>query len=469
MAFDPPDFDPAGYEAPNYAVPAPKAESHPAPTAYEVDDFPADADAPVFAEEDFDAAQGFTDDVPAYDAAEPLTPTDTFESAPTRSASTRELIAAARAAARQASQPAEKDAKARSGGGGLMGKFGKKKDNGSVRNAFLASGVVAALGLSAAGYVLYRPEVIAGWSKDQNTGKASDPTQQAQAPQAPSETSDEAMAANLTTDVAPPSADGAAATDADNSDLYNQAKDKITSKDPAGLDMMRKAANLGYAPAQFYLAKLYEDGASGVKKDAAEARRWTQRAAESGDPKAMHNLGLYYFHGDGGPKSLAQAAVWFRRAADLGLVDSQYNLAQLYEQGLGVVQNPAEAYKWFLIAAKSGDGKSKASADRLKAQLTASAQQAAERAAGAFRPESTTASSGAAPTVAADPNADADKANLALAQKALSKLGYYKGPDDGANSPALHLAIASYEKTLGENADGVLTPELVDKFTAIMR
>ena len=459
-AFESAGHEPQGYEAPSY-----KASSYEAPTAYDVAEFPADADTPEFAEEDFIAAQSFADDVPAFDAPETLAPPADFESAPTRSASTRELIAAARAAARQASQPADKDAKPRAQGGGLMGKFGKKKDNTSVRNALLASSVVAALGITAAGYVLVRPDVIAGWTKGATANKPSELVAQAQAPQT---TSDEALAANLTTDVSQPPADSATA--GDNSDLYNQAKDKIKANDPTGLDMMRKAANVGYAPAQFYLAKLYEDGDSGVKKDPAEARRWTQRAAEGGDPKAMHNLGLYYFHGDGGPKNVAQAATWFRRAADLGLVDSQYNLAQLYEQGLGVAQNPAEAYKWFLIASKSGDGESKASAERLKAQLSSSAQQAAERAAGAFRPESTaTASTSPAPTTAASAAGDADKVNLALAQKALSKLGYYKGPDDGANSPALHLAIASYQKTLGENADGALTPELIDKFTAITR
>ncbi len=469
-AFEPPALEGPGYEAPSY-----KASSFEAPAAYDASDFPADTDAPAFAEEDFDAAGAFSNDAPAYDATEPLAPPADFESAPTRSASTRELIAAARAAARQASQPSDKEAKPRAQGGGLMGKFGKKKENTSVRNALLASGVVAALGISAAGYVLYRPDVIAGWSKGADANKPSEPVEQAQAPQTTSGTSDEALAANLTTDVASPSADGTADSQAaagvDSSDLYNQAKDKIKANDPAGLDMMRKAANVGYAPAQFYLAKLYEDGDAGVKKDPAEARRWTQRAAEGGDPKAMHNLGLYYFHGDGGPKNVAQAAIWFRRAADLGLVDSQYNLAQLYEQGLGVAQNPAEAYKWFLIASKSGDGESKASAERLKGQLSPSAQQAAERAAGAFRPESAAAAPGASAQVAeqADPASDADKVNLALAQKALSKLGYYKGPDDGANSPALRLAIASYQKTLGEPADGALTPDLIDKFTAITR
>lgn len=448
------------------AFPAPAFDAR---ESFDIADFPADSDTPTFAEEDFEAAQGFGHDTAAY-AAEPLDAPADFEAAPTRSASTRELIAAARAAARQASQPAEKDSKPRadSGGGGLLGNFGKKKEAGSFKNALLASSIVAILGLSAAGYVLYRPDLVAGWSSGAHKNPlALPPTLAGQT--APSAPSSEAMAANLTVD-APSLLDTAsvAAPPPDSSDVYNQAKDKIKANDPAGLALMRKAANVGYAPAQFYMAKLYEDGDAGIKKDPAEARRWTQRAAEGGDPKAMHNLGLYYFHGDGGSKNVAQAATWFRRAADLGLVDSQYNLAQLYEEGLGVSLNPAEAYKWFLIAAKSGDGESKASADRLKGQLSVSAQQAADRAASAFRPESAAPPAPVA-TAAANPVSDADKVNLSMAQKALSKLGYYKGPTDGANSPALRLAIASYQKTLGQPADGSLNPELIGKFTAIIR
>jgi localization factor PodJL len=395
---------------------------------------------------------------------EPESPTGDFDAAPTRGASTRDLIAAARAAARQASQPPEKEKKER---GGPFGHFGKKREHNSVRNAMLASGAVAVLGLSAAGYVLYRPDLDKG---DETSKRGAQPATPAQGA-----TQTAPLAANLTTDMTAASPDmgadssqaasTAAAAAADQSDLYNQAKDKIKAGDKAGLDAMRKVADQGYAPAEFYMAKLYEDGDAGVKKDMVEARRWTQRASDAGDPKAMHNLGLYYFHGDGGTKNVAMAASWFRRAADLGLVDSQYNLAQLYEQGLGVSQNPAEAYKWFLIAAKSGDGESKASAVRLKGELSFSAQQAAERAADAFRAES--AAPPAQTAAAAPPALDADKASLAMAQQALSKLGYYKGPADGANSPALRLAIGAYQRTLGETVDGTLTPDLMSKFSAI--
>ena len=167
----------------------------------------------------------------------------------------------------------------------------------------------------------------------------------------------------------------------------------------------------------------------------------------------MHNLALYYFEGSGGPKNLTQAAQWFRRAADLGLVDSQYNLGRLYEEGFGVSQNPAEAYKWYLIAARSGDAESRNSAQRIKGQLSVEAQNAADRAAQAFRAQSA-GPDGLAPVAGAQASAgDPSTANL---QHALSRLGYYQGPTDGQSSPALKLAIAAYQRDQGLAGTGVL-------------
>ena len=123
---------------------------------------------------------------------------------------------------------------------------------------------------------------------------------------------------------------------------------------------------------------MYEGGKNGVKVDMAEARRWSERAANGGDPRAMHNLALYFFKGEGGPRNSTTAASWFRKAADMGLVDSQFNLAQLYESGLGVSQNPAEAYKWYVIAGRAGDSTARGRATALRSQLTAEAQQTAD-------------------------------------------------------------------------------------------
>jgi localization factor PodJL len=167
--------------------------------------------------------------------------------------------------------------------------------------------------------------------------------------------------------------------------LYNTAVGKLQAGDVSGVEDLRKAANLGFGPAQFYLAKLYEQGGSGVKKDLAEARRWTERAAQAGDPKAMHNLALYEFNGEGGAKDQSEAGRWFRKAAEQGVVDSQYNLARLYDNGgYGVPQNKAEAYKWYLIAAANGDADARSSATALRAQLPGDQAAAAERSARGF-------------------------------------------------------------------------------------
>ena len=48
---------------------------------------------------------------------------------------------------------------------------------------------------------------------------------------------------------------------------------------------------------------------------------------------------------------------------------------------------------------------------------------------------------------------NSDTANL---QRALSRLGYYQGPADGASSPALRLAIAAYQRDQGLPGTGAL-------------
>jgi localization factor PodJL len=169
-------------------------------------------------------------------------------------------------------------------------------------------------------------------------------------------------------------------------DIYQEAVRKLASGETGGVTLLTKAAALGYAPAEFHLGKLYESGDSGVAKDPALARQWTERAAAGGERRAMHNLALFYFDGVGGPKDLIQAAAWFHKAADLGLVDSQYNLGRLYEQGFGVQRDPIQAYRWYLIAAKAGDQESRAAAEQLKSSLPLQDLKEAERSAADFHP-----------------------------------------------------------------------------------
>jgi localization factor PodJL len=402
-----------------------------------------------------------------------------------RALSTRELIEQARAAARAASQPSAeaKTGKKPKGGaespGGLFSGFGlgapkkpkpKRRGGSTLATALIISGGAAAVGVALAGYelVVEKPVGALPSRVAEALGRGATPAHAEQP--APGEPGRQMAAVALATPTPEAALDGAgtlapappaspAASEAA-AELYADAVRRIDARDFSGMVSLRKSANLGYPPAEFYLGKLYETGGAGMTKDLVQARQWTERAAEGGDKKAMHNLALYYFEGSGGPKDLSQAAEWFRRAAQLGLVDSQFNLAQLYQEGIGVARNPAEAYKWYLIAARQGDPQSRTAAQALKGQLTPEAQATAERAADGFQSETSmqTAGGAAAPS-AANP--------LVTAQRALSRLGYYQGPYDGHSSPALSLAIAAYQRDQGLPSTGALDATVNGKLAVI--
>ncbi|HKR89758.1 MAG TPA: tetratricopeptide repeat protein, partial [Phenylobacterium sp.] len=159
----------------------------------------------------------------------------------------------------------------------------------------------------------------------------------------------------------------------------------VETGEPGALAKLKAIAEAGHPPAQFYLGKLYETGDHGVRQNLAEARVWTERAAEGGDASAMHNLALFDFHGEGGAQDLAGAARWFRAAAEQGIVDSQFNLGLLYQAGSGVPRDAVQAYTWFAIAAAGGDAQARANAESLRAQLSPDQKVVADNAAAAFQ------------------------------------------------------------------------------------
>jgi localization factor PodJL len=172
---------------------------------------------------------------------------------------------------------------------------------------------------------------------------------------------------------------------------YELALQRLAAgRTPEGATMLRRAADRGFAMAQYRLAKLYERG-EGVQADLAVARQWTERAAASGNRRAMHDLGVYFARGEGAPLDEAAAFRWFRQAAELGVADSQYNLGVLYQQGRGVNPSAPEALFWFLVAARQGDQDAGARATALEAQLTPMQMEQARARAQAFRPRAASA------------------------------------------------------------------------------
>ncbi|PIB96652.1 peptidoglycan-binding protein [Caulobacter sp. X] len=442
------------------------------PADDDLDAFPLDeVEDNELGADDFAFADALDEEEERDDAPQAAAP-QAAPAQPDRPLSTREIIEQARAAARAAAAADAKGvgaghkAKAEKTGGSLFGGFGafsakkpKRRMGTTVASVAVAIGSAAVVGACVGGLLLLG---------DQNAGGNAPRTAQALAERKPAQASvaptGSRAAIALTSAPAKPAQTEAAPVAPALSDeakaLFVESIRKIETGDRTGLEGLKRVANGGYPAAQFYLSKLLESGKGGVKRDMVEARRWSERAANGGDPRAMHNLALYYFKGEGGPRNSTTAAVWFRKAADTGLVDSQFNLAQLYESGLGVSQNAAEAYKWYVIAGRAGDATARSRANALRPQLTAEALQTADRSALAFRAQAPIQT--AALTATAGPA----RGDLGVAQQALSRLGYYQGPRDGVASPALRMAIAAYQRDQGLPASGEVDGETLGRLAA---
>jgi TPR repeat protein len=103
----------------------------------------------------------------------------------------------------------------------------------------------------------------------------------------------------------------------------------------AAVEFYRKAAEAGYAPAQYDLGYAYEQGL-GIECDFREAAIWYRKAAEQGDPEAQNNLGALYATGRGVARSDQEAIRWYRLAADQNDPEATSNLASMYRGGRAV-------------------------------------------------------------------------------------------------------------------------------------
>ena len=230
-----------------------------------------------------------------------------------------------------------------------------------------------------------------------------------------------------------------------------------------GADLMQEAAASGLAIAQYRLSKLHEKG-TGVPKDLALARQWTERAAINGNVNAMHDLAVFMAQGDGGPQSYAGAVEWFRQAAEYGIVDSQYNLGILYEEGLGISPNLSEALYWFSVAAQNGDAAAPAKVRELSAKLSPQAAATVQNRAELWN---------------AAPSNNMVNGHFALQswqlgnpqqvraiQTALNTLGYNAGTPDGILGASTATAIREYQSDSGLKTSGRVTQELIEQLNA---
>ena len=106
--------------------------------------------------------------------------------------------------------------------------------------------------------------------------------------------------------------------------------------------------------------------------------------AIGGDADAQFELAGLYAEGDGVKQDLTEAVKWYHKAAEQGHDGAQYKLGLSYQNGKGVPQSDTDAYIWLNISAENGaplNGRGKAGelADGIRASLSVSQLEQAEK------------------------------------------------------------------------------------------
>lgn len=128
------------------------------------------------------------------------------------------------------------------------------------------------------------------------------------------------------------------------------------------VQMWEGKAHAGDAFAQNLMGLAYKYG-SFVRQDHSLSAHWFRKAAELGFADAQFNLGRIYGPADGlyrrsraAPEDYAEAARWLGKAAVRGYAPAQIKLGELYAAGgRGLGPDLVQAYFWTSVAAANGN------------------------------------------------------------------------------------------------------------------
>ncbi len=117
-----------------------------------------------------------------------------------------------------------------------------------------------------------------------------------------------------------------------------------------------RESGVGVGTALMQIGEMHLGGRAGLQKDAAEARRWLERAVAAGEPSGHVWLGIIHRDGLDGPPSGQRALHHFGLAADSGDVDGMFYAAQIFARGTqDVAPDERRAIDLFQRAAQAGD------------------------------------------------------------------------------------------------------------------
>ncbi|KAF9932792.1 hypothetical protein FBU30_007299 [Linnemannia zychae] len=135
-------------------------------------------------------------------------------------------------------------------------------------------------------------------------------------------------------------------------DFQNYNSNEMKEIDLAQMIIM---ANHGDKDIQLKLGDLYMNGQRGLTRDYSAAMTWYQKAADQGYANAQFKIGYMYHRGHGVQQDYSTAMTWYQKAADQGDADAQLNIGILYHMGHGVQQDYSIAMTWNQKAADQED------------------------------------------------------------------------------------------------------------------
>ena len=128
---------------------------------------------------------------------------------------------------------------------------------------------------------------------------------------------------------------------------------------PKAIEILRKAAVQGYAPAQVLLGEVLD-----YAEEDEEAVRWLRKAAEQGNAAGELGLGVMYLKGEGVVQDSEKSLYWCMRAAEQNYLPAVEYLARGYRMGdFGPGVNVEQAQFW---EAKASALKSNAATEKTK-------------------------------------------------------------------------------------------------------
>lgn len=146
-----------------------------------------------------------------------------------------------------------------------------------------------------------------------------------------------------------------------------------------------KAAEQGYALAQFNLGALYlEGGTNETPIDLHMAIEWLTKAADQNLAEAQWALAACYYDGIGVNKDRTTATNWYRKAAEQNHAEAQSMMGVIYALGECVPADYVQAYMWGYLANSKGSQSAGILLDRIAPTMNRSEIQKAEKLAKEF-------------------------------------------------------------------------------------